>query len=1140
MAGEELRVTEGAALGKELPLDGELLIGRSAGEDGRLSDDPELSRRHALVSRDHDGHVLIEDLGSSNGTFVNGERVSGRQPLFPGDTVKIGQTTLVLTDDSGRVPQPTRLGGSDGATRLAAITGGEELHAIEGNARGQRFALGSEFLIGRSASEEGRLGDDGEISRRHARITRDSGGRLSIEDLASSNGTFVNGERISAPHALAPGDTITVGQTTLKLVGPSGPAATSPPMPIPADPGTEVPDAGTQPRTGGGEQLRVTEGNVVGKRFELGDEFLLGRLAGEDATLGADRKISRRHARITRGQLGELTIEDLESANGTFVNGQRITASRQLEPGDAIRIGTTTLEVTHPSEATQSSIGALPAVAGITYRARWPILALVVAFVTVAVVFASDLPSVLSTDDDFSDPSAESVTTQDRLTNAAGADPSPGIVALVQAGSGRIGSPPLDSRARRAGARAQRLEREARDAQEQAQRSAAPADAARAQQLATEAKAAGDEAELAKRRAEDERSPDAQRRVERVAEIMEADSAVDRAVTYYETPAPTLVSKDRKSTIVPVFLKPGVDEEAAAERLTEEVAKEPGVQLGGAAPADVAVGETAESDLASAEAIALPLLFLLSLFVFRGLVAALLPVFVGVVTVLGTFLALRLVNEAMLLSVFALNMVVGLGLGVAIDYSLFILSRYREEVERMGPGPEPLRRTLQTAGRTVLFSSITVAVALLSLLIFPQRFLYSMGIGGAVCTLVAAGTALIALPALLAVLGPRVNALAPKRWQVAAERSAQQEASGFWYRLSRGVMRRPLPIATVSAALLIALGVPFLGVKFTGIDATVLPKSSVPRQVDDTLEREFDRSATSPISLAVAAPSTARSQLTEYVENLEKQPNVESVAAPKRLDTRTWQIDVAPAPRALDERSLELVRDIRALEAPFPVTASGESAKFVDQQASLAERIPAGLAILSGATIFVLFLMTGSVILPIKSVLMNFLGLSATLGLLVLIFQDGRFQGALDYTSQGALNSTQPILLFVVAFGLSTDYGVFLLTRIKEVHDSGASNEEAVAVGLERTGRIVTAAALLFSVAMGAFATSGIVFVKLIGLGSVLAVLIDATIVRALLVPALMALLGERNWWAPRPLRRLHDRIGLSEGEPAEPRAATP
>jgi RND superfamily putative drug exporter len=1128
MTGEHLRVTEGAALGRELELDGELVIGRSTGGDDAL-DDPEISRRHARITRDPDGRLLIEDLGSANGTWINGERIDGPRTLRPGDTVRMGQTTFVVSDPRGQEPAPTRIGRVDVPTRMSAtVSGGEALRVTAGAALGRRIELGSELLIGRAGDEEGRLADDAEVSRRHARIARDPGGRLVIEDLGSANGTWVDGERLTGPRPLSPGDTITVGRTTLEVVGHD---ATSDGAAL----DTLAPSL-VRPH-GGGEQLRVFDGHALGKRFDLGQEFVLGRLAGEDATLGADRKMSRRHARITRGPAGELIIEDLGSANGTWVNGRRIDKPQGLEPGDRIVVGTTGLEVVHPVDFAPSSMGALPSVAGITYRARWPILALVVAFVAVAVVFGGGLPDRLSSDGDFSDPNAESVTTKARLISASGRQPSPAIVALVRADQGRIGSPPLDARARRAGARAQRLERQAQAAQREAEQTGAPEDAARAQELGAEAQAAGQGAEEARIRAESERSASAQRQVERVVATFEAGSAVDRTVNYYETPAPSLVSKDRRSTIVPVFLKPGTDEEAASERLVEELRDERGVRLGGAGPADVDVGVQAEEDLASAEAIALPLLFVLSLFVFRGLVAALLPLFVGIVTVLGTFLALRLVTEVTAVSIFALNMVVGLGLGVAIDYSLFILSRYREELERMGPGPEPLRRTLQTAGRTVLFSSVTVAVALLSLLIFPQRFLYSMGIGGALCTAVAATTALVALPALLAVLGPRVNALSPGRKRSGAGRSEGQDEGGFWYRLSRWVMRRPLPIATLSAALLIALGVPFLGVKFTGLDSTALPKGSVPREVDEAIERDFADISTSPISLAVTAPSDAGPRLSAYRDDLERLRNVDSVAAPERLDGRTWQIDVTPTHRPLDERTLDVVRDVRALRAPFPVSAAGESAEFVDQQDSLRERLPLALAILCTATIVVLFLMTGSVLLPIKSVLMNFLGLTATLGILVLIFQDGYLEGPLDFTSQGALNSTQPILLFVVAFGLSTDYGVFLLTRIKEVRDAGAPNEEAVAVGLERTGRIVTAAALLFSVAMGAFATSGIVFVKLIGVGAVLAVIIDATIVRALLVPALMAMLGEWNWWAPRPLRWLHDRIGLSEGEPAHPRA---
>jgi len=436
---------------------------------------------------------------------------------------------------------------------------------------------------------------------------------------------------------------------------------------------------------------------------------------------------------------------------------------------------------------------------------------------------------------------------------------------------------------------------------------------------------------------------------------------------------------------------------------------------------------------------------------------------------------------------------------------------------------------MQTAGRTILFSALTVAAALLSLLVFPQRFLYSMGISGAIAALVGAAVALTALPALLMVLGPRVNALAPKRWQrtdVATER-------GFWYRLSRGVMRRPGAVAAATAALLILIGLPFLRVEFTGVDASVLPADASPRVVDDALRRDFTIGRTDPVIAVVGAPEAAGGELRAYAQRLGALDGATGVAPPRYAGGDLWQIDLTPAAARLDDRTLNLVRDVRATDAPGPVLVTGGAAEFVDQQQALGDRLPLALAVLAVTTLLILFAMTGSVILPVKALVMNLLTLAAAFGLLVLVFQDGRLEGLLGYTSQGALESTQPLVLLAVAFALSTDYGVFLLGRIKEAHDAGAPTEEAVAVGLQRTGRIVTAAALLFSVAMGAFATSEIIFIKQVGLGTVAAVLIDATIVRALLVPALMKLLGEWNWWAPKPLRRLHERFGLREAATA-------
>jgi RND superfamily putative drug exporter len=403
-----------------------------------------------------------------------------------------------------------------------------------------------------------------------------------------------------------------------------------------------------------------------------------------------------------------------------------------------------------------------------------------------------------------------------------------------------------------------------------------------------------------------------------------------------------------------------------------------------------------------------------------------------------------------------------------------------------------------------------------------------MGVGGVLVALLAAAVALVVLPAVLALLGERVNALSPKRLRHAAEAEARNETRGFWYRLSRLVMRRPARVAVLSAALLIALGLPFLGVKFTSVDATVLPADSPARIVDTALRTEFPPGRTTPVVVVAHAPPGA--EVERFAQRLRAVGGVSAVAPPRAAGKGLARIDVFTRSSDLAEASQTVVRRIRSLDAPFEVGVAGRTASFVDQKSSLAGHLPVALVWLALTTFVVLFLFTGSVILPLKALLMNGLTISAAFGLLVFVFQDGRLEGLLGYVSQGALESSQPVVLFAVAFGLSTDYGVFLLSRIKEARDSGVSDREAVAVGLERTGRIVTAAALLFCVAIGAFATSRIVFIKEVGLGTALAVLIDATLVRALLVPSLMELLGRWNWWAPRPLRRLHARFGLDEG----------
>jgi RND superfamily putative drug exporter len=625
------------------------------------------------------------------------------------------------------------------------------------------------------------------------------------------------------------------------------------------------------------------------------------------------------------------------------------------------------------------------------------------------------------------------------------------------------------------------------------------------------------------------RTPGGQAKLRGVVRRVEADPAVAQTNSALRDPRPAspFVSRDGHASFVAVYLRSGADGEDAGARIEHALAGLRGVLVGGGAVAGPVVGDQVSADLAKAEMLAFPLLFLLTLVVFRGAIAALLPLFVGLLTIMTTFLGLRLFNEATSLSIFALNLAIGLGLGLAIDYSLFILSRYREEMERDGPGHGALTRTLRTAGRTVVFSSLTVAAAMLSLLVFPQRFLYSMAISGSLTALSAGLIALIALPAVLMLLGPRVDALAPKRWRhrvVTAQR-------GFWYRLSHGVMRRPLIIAVTTSVILVAAGIPFTRIQFTGVDASVLPDSAVPKQVDTALRTEFPPGRASPLHVAVAEPPGSGGDVRAYAQRLQGLDGVEAVEPPRYVGAGTWLVSVAPAAAALDERSLDLVRAVR--DGPGvgggSVRVAGESARFVDQRTGIGHRLPLAIAVLAITTLLILFVMTGSVVLPLKALLMNVLGISAAFGVLVLIFQDGRLEGLLDYRSQGALELTQPLVLLAIVFGLSTDYGVFLLTRIKEARDGGATNEEAIALGLQRTGRIVTAAALLLVVALGAFATSQIVFIKELGVGAAAAVLIDAFIVRTLLVPALMKLLGERNWWAPRPLARLHARLHLGE-----------
>ena len=617
-----------------------------------------------------------------------------------------------------------------------------------------------------------------------------------------------------------------------------------------------------------------------------------------------------------------------------------------------------------------------------------------------------------------------------------------------------------------------------------------------------------------------------------------------RVLDYSATHSRVLLSRDGRETVVLAAYANPTDATTAIERARAALAQPParaklagvGVRFGGYALTSQELNERTTSDLARAELLAFPLLLLLSFWFFRGLVAALLPLLVGGFAIVLAFMALRLVDQFTPVSVFALNLVSGMGLGLGIDYSLFVLYRYREELAGGAEAHEALARTLRTVGRTVLFSCLTVAAAMMSLLVFPIRFLSSMGIGGALVVLCGGAVTLLVLPAVLFVLGPRVNALSPAWLQRRAARTARATEDGGWWRLAHGVVRRPAPIALISALVLLAAAIPALGLQFTSPGANLLPASAVSRQVESALAENFPANAGEATEIVFKGPHSSAQRLA--VAAAGTAGRLASVSPPVYLGRGTWDTVLLPHGSPYSNAQQQLLGRLRALAHRDGALVGGATAFFADQKSSIASHIPLALAILLTLTAGFLFAMTGSVTIPLKALVMNALSVSAAIGLQVLIFQEGHLSGPLGFTPLGGLEESSLVLMLVVAFALATDYEVFVIARIKEAHDDGLPDREAIALGIERTGRIVTTAALLFCVAIGALTTSQLFFTKQLGLGAALAVAVDASIVRALLVPSLMALMGKWNWWAPRPLRRLHDRIGLSERDAAE--ASTP
>jgi len=577
------------------------------------------------------------------------------------------------------------------------------------------------------------------------------------------------------------------------------------------------------------------------------------------------------------------------------------------------------------------------------------------------------------------------------------------------------------------------------------------------------------------------------------------------------------------------------------------------VHVGGSALMWKENTDTASADISRADAVVFPVLMVVLVLIFGSLVAAFLPLAVAFATMLMTLLALWAVTFFVDSSIFVINVATFLGLGLAVDYSLLIVSRYREELRRGLAMPDAIRVTMQTAGRTVLFSAVIVAAALSAVLVLPFTIFTSATASAVSTALLCALSSLIMVPALLVILGPRIDRLRLIR---RTERPAAAAENGFWHRLAMFVMRRPIPVAVLVLAFLVLLGLPAKDINLRLPDEQVLPKSAEAAKTAQIMRTEFntqEQQVIQVVALDVGDPVARGAQIADYARRLSALPDVARVdaltgsyvkgqqAAPPqpasirfRAENATY-LNVVPAVDGYSDKGADLVRSVRATSSPFPnVLVGGAPAVQVDTFDKLAERIPYALIILVVSMYVLLFLLTGSVLLPVIAMVLTILSLSATFGALVFVFQEGNLQGLFgDFIVTGAITWTVPIMLFALAFGLSMDYQVFMLSRFREEYDRLGDNTSAVATGLERTGRVVTYAAVCISLVFLAWITSGLSYTKALGLGLPLAVLVDATLVRGALLPAFMKLTGRANWWAPGVLRRVHARFGIREAAEA-------
>jgi uncharacterized membrane protein YdfJ with MMPL/SSD domain len=601
-------------------------------------------------------------------------------------------------------------------------------------------------------------------------------------------------------------------------------------------------------------------------------------------------------------------------------------------------------------------------------------------------------------------------------------------------------------------------------------------------------------------------SPESRAVVARIARTLAGIQGIVRVSTPAQDPA--LVSDRGSQALVEGFASRSADNLSdIGERVDSAFEGNGTVEVGGPAVASVQLNDATENDLRRIELYAAPFILLISLLVFRSLVAAVLPLVVGGLSIAFTLAGLRLLSEVMTVDIFALNVVTVLGLGLAIDYSLFMVSRYRDELERSGPGLKTMCDTVGPIGRMVCFSAATVAVAVASLCIFPQPFLYSTGVGCAVVALVSLFVVIIVLPAILGLLGTRINALS-------ISHPTPDRGSPFWRRIGQIVQARPGIIAVLVAALMLVVALPLHRIELTRADARVLPRDNSARLVDSAVRANFRNDPADSILLVQSGKSTFRRW------TIKTTPPVTEVDRAQVLPGGVRVVEVHMNVDPNSDSATDVVKSIRDSGLGPSTLVTGASAELVDQRASLRAHLPLAVAIVVASTLIAILLLTGSAVLALVTLVVNLLTIGVAMGILVLVFQDDRFESLLVYTGVGALDISVPILLFAVIFGLSTDYSVFLLSRVAEARET-EPGPRAITLGLERSGRIITAAAILFAVAMGSFVFSQMVFIKEVAVGTALAVLVDATLVRAFLMPALMQLCGDVAWWSPGPLARL-------------------